>query len=132
MIGLQKKDSGGIDKRIDDYFPDTSVPFHMRAKGYNLRGNWNPTTRRYDEDNTYYYCSVEVSFPQQLTPMPEKVLEEMTVKLMESSLGFGEAIDSKPFERPPIKTPKALKDIIDAFAGRPVKEKRQRKSKTTA
>ena len=127
-MGFNNKKGRGIDKRIDDYFPDTAIPFHVRVKGRKSYGgnHW----RTGEEVQEHYYAYAEVGFPQCATYIKEDLLKDIQVALMEKALLGGDDIDIKPFEKPPIRSSKMYKSLMDAFAGREPEPKKTRKRKT--
>src|ERR1035437_1760313 len=129
-VGFSNMKGSSIHKKITDYFPGTSVPFHLLVKGAKQNGRWNPSTRRY-ENVEAYYCSVEVGFPDKGTYIEEKDLNDISVKLMEKSLLGREEVGIASFTRPNISTPRMYVKIMSAFTGRPEPEKKQRKKKKT-
>jgi hypothetical protein len=130
-IGQQKKTGEGIHKKIDDYFPGTSIPFHMELEGRPTR-EYDYKTRTYKEAETFS-CSVNVGFPNRSTYIDDKVFEEIGDFLMEKALlGVDVPADSpanQPFVRPEVRSPKMYKALMDAFAGRPAPESKKRKKK---
>lgn len=110
-IGVDKMHEGqrAIDKKIDDYFPGTSIPIHMRVTGYR--------NRRQEEQPVS--CEVTVSFPTRTAPIPEKDLQLAATMLMEHHLLGGEMPDVLPFTRPDIKSQRMFKDLMNTFMGRP-------------
>lgn len=134
QIGFKaKKKHSGIDKRIDDYFPGTSIPFHMRIKGHKGHNNnvWDPITRSYIQGPTNYSHSayIEIRFPERNSFIDEAKLNEAAVAIMEQHLLGGDGADIPPFERPPQSAGKMYKALMDSFTGRPTPEKKPRKRK---
>lgn len=128
-IGLEaKKGKGGIDKQIDDYFPGTSIPFHMRIKGHKDRGNWDYKANKRNENNVYN-CSVEVRFPQSDLYIDEKIFDKAEMSLTEASILETEPNDIAPFIKPEIRSPVMFKKLMDEFAGRPIGSTPKRKKK---
>jgi hypothetical protein len=136
QVGFKTRKGRGIDKRIDDYFPGTSIPFHMRLKGHPGHNNmtWDPTTRRYAqvEEKYDYSAFVDVGFPERITKINEDVLNEAAVAIMEKHLLGGDGMDLPAFERPVQSSGKMYKKLMDAFAGRPEEPKKPRKRKVKA
>ncbi len=130
-LGQEKRTGHGIHKKIDDYFPGTSIPFHMELEG-RPRQHYNTNTRRY-EDLNMFQCAVNVGFPERSTYIDDKVFEEIGDFLMEKALlGVEVPADSpanQPFVRPEVRSPKMYKALMDSFAGRPVEEKKSRQRK---
>lgn len=128
-----KKGYGGIDKQIDDYFPGTSIPFHIRIKGHQGHNNteWDPVSRTYKQiDNGYTHSAyVEVGFPERNTYIKEDLLSEAAVAIMEKHLLGGDGLDLAPFERPEQSAGRMYKKLMDSFAGRPEEPKKPRKRK---
>lgn len=134
-MGQEKRTGHGIHKKIDDYFPGTSIPFYLELKGSpNVNRRYDRKTGQYiSDEKTTFSCYVEVSFPNRPTYMDAKVLEEIGDFLMEKALlGVEVPADSPanaPFARPETSSPKMYKDLMDLYAGRPVAEKPKRKKK---
>jgi hypothetical protein len=122
-IGVNNAKSGqrSIRKNVTDYFPGTSIPFHVQVKG------WRPYGR-YNESSTYT-CEAEVGFPEERTYMDEDKLKNIAVSLMEKALLGGDEVIMEDFAKPEIRTPKMYKDLMDAFMARPKQEKKSRKKK---
>jgi hypothetical protein len=137
-IGQKNRTGRGIHKKIDDYFPGTSIPFYLELKGHpNHHRTWDPVTRTYkDAERETFNCHVQVSFPDRPTYMDSKIFEEIGDFLMEKALlGVEVPADSPanaPFVRPETSSPKMYKDLMDLYAGRPVEDKPKRKKKTEA
>lgn len=135
-IGQQKRTGRGIHKKIDDYFPGTSIPFYLEMKGHPyVHREWDRATSSYKTSGQETFnCSVYVSFPDRPTYIDSKVFEEIGDFLMEKALlGVDVPADSpanQPFARPETRSPKMYKDIMDLYAGRPVEEKKGRKKKS--
>jgi len=128
-IGAEKRTGSGIRKNITDYFPGTSIPFHLCIRGY-PRQEYNRTTRMYEGEH-HMHCEVEVGFPSQKLYIKEQALDEIAIAIMEKALMDGEEVKMAPFPRPPINSPKMYKNLMDSFAGRPVEEpvKKEKKKK---
>jgi len=130
-IGQKNRTGHGIHKKIDDYFPGTSIPFFLELKGRPNR-RYNRQSGKYDEAEVFA-CDVQVSFPDRPTYIKEDVFEEIGDFLMEKALlGVEVPADSpanQPFTRPETSSPKMYKDLMDLYAGRPVAEKKTRKKK---
>lgn len=132
-IGYEKRTGTGIKKKIDDYFPGSSIPFHMELEGTpRSEGNWNQTTRQYENQKTTFRCEVHVGFPDRTTYMNQEALDEMATYLMERALLGVDLPEVKPFERPEVSSPKIYKKLMDSFAGRPEEPKKPRKSKNVS
>lgn len=131
-LGQLKKTGHGIHKKIDDYFPGTSIPFHMELEGRPNRA-YDFNTRKYVDGETFS-CLVNVGFPNRSTYIDDKVFEEIGDFLMEKALlGVEVPADSpanQPFVRPEVKSPKMYKDLMDLYAGRPVVEKTRKRKKS--
>lgn len=130
-IGLKNRTGRGIKKKIDDYFPGSSIPFHLELTGYpTSEGTWNEKTRKYENHRDVFKCHATVGFPARPTYMKEDMLHEIATFLMERDLLGVEVPDNiKPFEKPETSSPKMYKDLMDRFAGRPIAEKKARKKK---
>lgn len=135
-LGQKKRTGRGIHKKIDDYFPGTSIPFFMELEGSCRYSNqYDPVTRTYQtlEPKTFN-CDVHVGFPDRPTYIDAKVFEEIGDFLMEKALlGVDVPADSPanaPFVRPAQRSSKMYKELMDNFAGRPVEEKPKRKRKS--
>jgi hypothetical protein len=116
-IGVEKAASTMIRKELTEYFPNTSVPFTFLMKGYHYGKSWD--------------CRAEVTFPwRRQLRVESKDLDRIGVELMEQALLGGEQVAMPPFVKPEIRTPKMYKSLMDAFAGRPPKEKKPRAKKT--
>lgn len=122
-----KKDNGGIDKRIDDCFPGSSIPFHMRIKG--RRRTWDYVNGKYQTfDNPIYAAIVEVGFPTQNIHMDSKKLEDAATAIMEHHLLGGDVVaEVAPFDKPEPRSGRMYKKLMDEFAGRPTAEKKRGK-----
>jgi hypothetical protein len=127
-MGFIKNKGRGIRKEMHDYFPGTSIPFHMLVKGHKSYGRWDYSTNKQIKADSYW-CSVEVGFPSQITSIKEEELQNISVGLMEKALLDGGEVVVAPFVRPEIKTPKMYIALMNAFAGRPEPEKKRRKKK---
>lgn len=126
-IGVKNKTGRAIRKKITDYFPGTSIPFHMLVKGHKVRGKW--TNGNFVEGN-YFSCEVRVGFPDARLCMEEEELESIAVAIMEKHLlGGDEIIDGPKFTKPEIHTPPMYKKLMDSFMNRPVVEKSKRSKK---
>jgi hypothetical protein len=123
-----KKCGGGIDKRINDYFPGTSIPFYMRVRGSQSESHWDYKTRQTIHKKTLS-ATIEVTFPESTTYMKPEELERIADEIMESKLLGVEEPDMAPFKRPELRTPKMYEDLMNSFAGRPAAEKKARKRK---
>ena len=131
-LGQEKRTGNGIHKKIDDYFPGTSIPFHLELKGHPNR-EYNYQTRKY-ADAEKFVCKVEIGFPDRSTYIDDKVFEEIGDFLMEKALlGVEVPADSpanQPFVRPETRSPKMYKKLMDLYAGRPEEPKPERKKRT--
>ena len=128
-IGLNKKKSSSrsIRKNITDYFPGTSIPFHILVRGH-FSNRWDPTRQIY-LDEKQFSCNAQVGFPEERTYVKEEDLKEIAVGLMEKTLLGGEDVTVKDFDKPVINTPKMFKELMDMYSGRPAVKKKSRKSK---
>lgn len=131
-LGQLKKTGYGIHKKIDDYFPGTSIPFHMELEGRPNR-EYDYKTSQY-KDGEKFMCTVNIGFPNRSTYIDDKVFEEIGDFLMEKALlGVEVPADSpanQPFVRPDVKSPKMYKDLMDLYAGRPVIEKTKKRKRS--
>jgi hypothetical protein len=123
QIGAEKRTGRGIRKKITDYFPGTSIPFHLDVKGY-PRQDYDGSTRKYSEEY-HMHCEVEIGFPDEKMYIKEQALDEIAVAIMEKALMDGEEVQMAPFIRPEIKSPKMYKKLMDSFAGRVDNNKEQ-------
>ncbi len=126
QISMEKRKGSGVRKVFHDYFPGTSIPFHMLIVGHTNydRGQWNPHTRVYEHpDKRVFSCDVEIGFPASRTYMDAKKLEDMQSAIMEQQLLGAEVVPLAPFDKPPIKNPKMFKKFMDEVLGRPVEDK---------
>lgn len=120
-IGAQDKlaegsTTGRIQKNIVNYFPGTSVPFHLRVKGFrSTKSDYNPITRCYENLEAVYRCSADLSFPKANTYMNEEQLRSIQTALMEKALLGGENVELPPFDKPKIKTPRMFKALMEEF-----------------
>lgn len=128
-IGQQNRTGNGIIKKIDDYFPGTSIPFHLELKGSPSR-RYDYQAKKYIEAEVFR-CDVSIGFPEQSTYIADDVFNEIGDFLMEKALlGIEVPADSPanaPFKRPETFSPKMYKDLMDLYAGRPVEEKKRKK-----
>ena len=125
-IGVKNKAGHGIAKKLVDYFPGTSIPFHIQVNG---RPQWRGYNEQLESHVEMFSCHVEVGFPECRTYMKEETLKELSVLLMEKSLLGGGDVIVPDFQRPEIRTPKMFVPLMDAFAGRPVTEPKRKKRK---
>lgn len=123
----KKEHQRSIHKKIDDYFPGTSIPFHLELKGLTIRPHVDWTTKA--ERPGYLQAEVSIGFPDRATYIKEDVLKEIEVALMEKALLGGEDINIPPFEKPPQSSGKMFKQLMDSFAGREPEPKKPRKKK---
>jgi len=128
-IGAEKRTGQGIRKNIKEYYPGTSIPFHMLAVGHPSSRRWDPITKGYVVQEEVMSCSVEIGFPEQKEYIKSQDLDDIAIALMEQALMDGEEIQRPPFIKPEIHTPRMYKDLMDAFAGRPVEEKEEKQRK---
>lgn len=128
VIGTENRTGGGIRKKVIEYFPGTSIPFQLLAKGY-PRQDYDHATRSYGE-HYHMACDVEIGFPEKMTFIKEQMLDEIAVSIMEKALMDGEEIQMPPFPRPEIKPSKMYKDLLDSFAGREPAPPKKRGKKT--
>lgn len=113
-IGSENRTGNGIRKNITNYFPGTSIPFHMLVKGNKQYQAWNNKTREYEGDQILM-CYVEIGFPDKALHIKAQDLDDIAVALMEKALLGGEEVNMPPFIKPEIKTPKMYKELMDAF-----------------
>jgi hypothetical protein len=131
-----KRSRGGIRKNIVDYFPGTSIPFHMLVKGWKHNSHeWVPDPVKgggtYVSKGTVYQCNAEVGFPESRTYIKEEDLKAISEALMERALLDApmDGINVPEFTKPEIQSPKMFKELMDAFAGREPEPKKSRKKK---
>lgn len=126
-IGTEQRKGEGIRKNIKDYFPGTSIPFHMLVKGWK---GYNYRTPHHNlERDEYMSCTVEVGFPVDRMYIQAKKLDDIAVGLMEQVMLGGEPVNIPPFERPAIKTPKMYEPLMASFTGRVFPESKKKKKK---
>jgi hypothetical protein len=127
-IGMEKRTGRGIRKSIVDYFPGSSIPFHLTVKGHKRRSaDYDSVKREYVNHHEVFACSAEVGFPESSTWMKEDDLKAISVALMEKALLGGDDVVVEGFKKPEIRTPKMYKPLMDAFSGRPPEEKKEKK-----
>jgi hypothetical protein len=124
-IGAENRTGRGIRKNISDYFPGTSIPFHMQVKGY-PRHDYDSEKKEYISPE-YMSCHVEVGFPERKMYIKSQKLDDIAVALMEKALLGGDEVNIAPFIRPEIRTPKMYKSLMDAYTGRPAPESKKEK-----
>ena len=136
-IGIKKRKNsyGSIYKKIDDFFPGTSVPFNICVRGNPTGGryysNWHGSgTNHSDSDTQNFTCSVDIGFPDRATYMEESKLKDIETALVEQALLGGAGVHIADFVKPEIKASKMFKDLMDTVAGRPVEEKKRKVSKS--
>lgn len=130
-IGTEKRTGQGIRKEITDFYPGSSIPFHMLVKGHKRNQNWNNQTRSYEGISEFMMCYVEIGFPDKALHIKAQDLDEIAVAIMEKALMDGEEVEMAPFVKPEFRSPKMYKDLMGSFAGRPVEEKPKRRKKTS-
>lgn len=126
-IGTEKRTGSGIRKDITDYFPGTSIPFHMLVKGHKRNQNWNNQTKMYEGISEFMMCYVEIGFPDKAMHIKAQDLDEIAVAIMEKALMDGEEVNMPLFVKPEFKSPKMYKSLMDSFAGRPESETTRKK-----
>lgn len=117
----RKDDHSGIYKKIDNFFPGTSIPFHMLVDGRVYSG-WGTNEDRFE-------CSVEIGFPDRGNYMDEKELKKIEEALMEHTLLGGVGVIIPNFTKPEIKVPKMYKSLMAKVIGYPIEEKKSKKKK---
>lgn len=115
--GMEKRTGSGIRKELDDYFPGTSIPFHMLVKGHESRSAWNEKTNKYDSAKTFN-CTVEIGFPEKSTYMDEKALAEIQNFNIEKIMFGAEVAPIAPFDRPATRTPKMYLKLMEEVRNR--------------
>lgn len=129
-IGADNRRGRSIRKHIVDYFPGTSVPFKLLVKGWkSSTADWDQATKQYVNRREVFSCEATVSFPESRMYMKEEELKRIQTALMEKALLGGEDVVVEEFKKPEIRTPKMYKPLMDAFAGRPVEEKKPKRKK---
>jgi hypothetical protein len=131
VIGVEKMrvNQGAIDKKIDDFFPGTSIPFHMRVKGHKYTNRWNPHTRQYEDQESVFNAIVDVGFPDRPTYLNEKSLNHVCEALLEQTLLGGEVVPVPPFEKPQPSSGKMYKKLMDEVVGRHTGEEPKKRNK---
>jgi len=129
QIGFRNMTGHSIDKKIDDYFPGTSIPFHMRVKGRKGWTHYDYNTKHHEQENETFSANVEVGFPDCSTYIEEKQLNDAATAIMEQHLLGGDALDLPPFEKPVQRSARMFKAVMDEFAGRPKPERKKRGKK---
>lgn len=118
-----------LKRTATDYFPDSSVPFHVLVKGdipYHIqRGH------KWENNNDVWDFTVEVGFPDETSPMPEDELQRVNIELMENALfDAGHHVEAPKFMKPEFKSSESLRKLMNSFMGRgEVKKPRKSRKK---
>jgi hypothetical protein len=125
-VGLANRTGNGIHKKIADFFPGTSIPFHVEVRGQCRIDQYDLVTRKYS-GVPYFKCQADIGFPTEITvSVNEKALEDNAVALMEKALLDAEDVPVAAFVRPQPKTPKMYKKLMDSFVGREPEPRKRR------
>ena len=119
-IGYEKRTGDGIKKQITDFFPGTSIPFHILLKGKATHyREFDYTKRAYvGEAERVFLCTAEVGFPDVKSNLPQSALDKISEALMERELlGYSE-IKLEPFDRPQTPTSKLYKKLMEEVCGK--------------